>query len=62
MAHSTPLFPEEAQEKADATRVELKQAGVTHHVEITCQECPENSSCEYAFDGYNTDGDCLALK
>lgn len=29
---------------------------------FTCDDCPSNGGCEYAFDGYNTDGDCLAIK
>jgi hypothetical protein len=28
----------------------------------TCVGCDESSSCPYAWDGYNTDGDCLAEK
>lgn len=30
--------------------------------EVTCQNCPINDTCEFAFDPYNTDGDCLAEK
>ena len=30
--------------------------------ELTCFNCPVNKDCEFAFDLYNTDGDCLALK
>ena len=25
----------------------------------TCYNCPENKTCEYAWDPYNTNGDCL---
>ena len=28
----------------------------------TCTGCIGNSSCPYAFDGYNTNGDCLNMK
>ena len=28
----------------------------------TCSECMENKTCPYAFDPYNTYGDCLADK
>jgi hypothetical protein len=31
-------------------------------IPITCQGCPHNDTCEFAWDLYNTDGDCLALK
>lgn len=33
-----------------------------HRDRITCTNCEVNDNCEYAFDPYNTDGDCLALK
>jgi len=28
----------------------------------TCTLCRSQLECEYAFDSYNTDGDCLAIK
>jgi len=28
----------------------------------TCSSCGDNKTCEFAFDGYNTNGDCLAIK
>ena len=28
----------------------------------TCDTCGDNKTCEFAFDGYNTNGDCLAIK
>jgi hypothetical protein len=33
-----------------------------HRDKITCVNCCHNANCEFSFDGYNTDGDCLALK
>ena len=27
-----------------------------------CDNCPDNKKCEFAFDPYNTPGDCLAIK
>jgi hypothetical protein len=30
--------------------------------DITCHHCPQKDTCEYAYDLYNTDGDCLAVK
>jgi hypothetical protein len=29
---------------------------------ITCFQCKDNKTCEWAYDHYNTDGDCLAIK
>ena len=29
---------------------------------MTCDTCPDNDTCEFAFDAYNTDGDCIAVK
>jgi hypothetical protein len=30
--------------------------------ELSCLDCSEWKTCEFAFDGYNTNGDCLAEK
>lgn len=30
--------------------------------ELSCYTCQDNQECEYAWDAYNTNGDCLALK
>ena len=30
--------------------------------DTTCFRCSDKESCKYAFDPYNTDGDCLADK
>jgi len=29
---------------------------------MTCTTCADNQTCEFAWDLYNTDGDCLAVK
>lgn len=29
---------------------------------LTCDFCGDRHTCEFAYDGYNTDGDCLAMK
>ena len=31
-------------------------------VRCTCNDCPDNGSCMYAWDSYNEDGDCLLEK
>jgi hypothetical protein len=40
----------------------LKVRGRDIDTDCSCCDCPVNSSCEYAFDLYNSDGDCLAMK
>lgn len=30
--------------------------------DLTCNDCPNKKTCPFAFDPFNTDGDCLALK
>lgn len=29
---------------------------------FTCDDCPAKTTCEWVYDPYNTDGDCLAEK
>ncbi len=53
------LNPEQSKIEADKTRKAMKMADDR---EITCQTCQDNDKCEYAFDPYNTQGDCLAMK
>jgi hypothetical protein len=40
----------------------LRTALEAHGITITCENCPQADRCDYAFDGYNTNGDCLAEK
>ena len=30
--------------------------------DLTCHTCEDKNSCNYAYDHYNTNGDCLAMK
>jgi hypothetical protein len=30
--------------------------------DLTCNNCPDKATCHYAFDAYNTNGDCLTSK
>jgi hypothetical protein len=39
----------------------LKEIGITIHT-ITCDLCLDRDSCEWSYDPYNTEGDCLAEK
>ncbi len=32
------------------------------HASFTCDRCSAANECDYAFDPYNTNGDCLAEK
>jgi len=58
-----PLSKEHAKEHADKTRQALTVLrGEVSIDQITCEECYSNAGCEYAFDMYNTNGDCLAEK
>lgn len=34
----------------------------TEQSDLTCVTCGANNVCPYAFDAYNTNGDCLAQK
>ena len=55
------LTKEESATRANGVRVELQLAP---SVEVTCEDCPHNGDgdCEWAWDLYNTNGDCLAMK
>jgi hypothetical protein len=48
-----------SKETAQRVRVSLRMADDR---EITCETCASNDVCSLAFDPYNTDGDCLAMK
>jgi hypothetical protein len=54
-----PLPVLESRARADAVRAAF---GWPADRELTCEDCPSNAECEFAFDPYNTQGDCLALK
>jgi hypothetical protein len=54
----------ESKQKADQTRIELSLIVKSDcsRREITCETCDINDTCDLAWDLYNTDGDCLAIK
>ena len=61
------LSKEEAAAKAKKTRMQLgvilrRSLELNRNREVTCEHCQFNDNCEYAFDVYNTDGDCLMEK
>jgi len=47
--------------RADIMRNEIARQGGKAS-SITCEDCGLNGTCEFAWDLYNTDGDCLAEK
>jgi MoaA/NifB/PqqE/SkfB family radical SAM enzyme len=53
--------PEEIKRMRDTCLEDLKSLGIVPK-EITCDRCKSNDVCEWAYDAYNTDGDCLACK
>ena len=35
---------------------------ISGHAVCTCETCPLEDSCEFSWDPYNSNGDCLAQK
>lgn len=58
------LNPEAIKERVRQMNVDLVQLGhaEVEDSEVTCADCQHNDWCEYAWDLYNTDGDCLEDK
>jgi len=57
----TPLTPQElAAYRAEQVAFQEEHFGPTQ--KYTCDECGLAPKCKLAFDGYNTDGDCLYEK
>lgn len=46
---------------ADTVKSLVERSGVAIDL-LTCYDCPQWRGCEFAFDAYNIDGDCLADK
>lgn len=51
---------ERTEEQLQAQRKEV--ADLFKIESFTCDACPARRTCDFAFDAYNTDGDCLAEK
>lgn len=45
-----------------ALRTQLIEEYGVGEINFTCDDCPAKRVCQFAFDLYNTDGDCLAEK
>lgn len=53
------------QEQLDKLRKKMiaLSAGTGEQIsEFTCDDCDVKERCQFVFDLYNTDGDCLAMK
>lgn len=59
-----PIPPEAAKDLANRVRHELMMITGRPYVNttVTCEKCWHNAVCEFAWDHYNTNGDCLAIK
>ena len=55
------LLGAERTEKENADR-RANVAGEFDIKEFSCDRCSASRTCDYAFDPYNTNGDCLAEK
>ena len=55
------LPPEEAKEP-ELTAEEYAARYDVERKDTTCFRCDDNATCKWAWDPYNTDGDCLARK
>jgi hypothetical protein len=63
-------FGEDTEAKTDDQLAALREASVTASAQwvgdgidkFTCDDCVHRRSCEYVFDHYNINGDCLAVK
>ena len=56
-----PRTQEECDQMEAATRKYLYE-NYEYDETFTCKDCPARFTCEWAFDLYNTEGDCLAEK
>ena len=54
-------FPEERQVLRNSMVLYLEDIGVKTFM-ITCDTCRDSGDCEWSYDPYNTDGDCLGAK
>lgn len=56
---------DERREKAIAFIAHIQKKPIEEvgaRIKFTCDECKNPEDCEWAFDAYNTDGDCLDMK
>lgn len=57
--YKRPSTEEELREERIASIAELAEAGHIIDRGFTCDNCGMKAVCSLAFDGYNTNGDCL---
>ena len=60
-AVAVPLPIAEQDRRVAALQRHAEQVGITIGT-VTCHGCDQNAVCPWAWDLYNTDGDCLAEK
>jgi hypothetical protein len=56
------LGTKRSDEETATLRTRLVQEYGLGDMPFTCDQCPARNTCDFAFDLYNTDGDCLAEK
>lgn len=54
--------PRSVGETAELRRLAIEEMGEPPRGEFTCDNCGAKYHCEYVFDWYNIDGDCIAEK
>ena len=60
---TTPMNPQLSNSKPQS-RDTLKAIfkSLSGHAKCTCETCPLEDTCEFSWDPYNSNGDCLAQK
>lgn len=58
------MLLEEQRKKVHLEALKQFEGAPGDHTDVvfTCDTCKQNDDCEFAFDAYNTNGDCLAEK
>lgn len=64
MNEITPITQEEYLKLREKTKKEAKELYEYDLKDggLTCDDCSQRFTCEFAADLYNTDGDCLMMK
>ena len=62
MCMPSTISEEEYQKLREWTMKDLEKYTNHRPDKLTCDDCPARFNCEFAADGYNTGGDCLAEK
>ena len=57
-----PIPGSDGEQEPEMSDEEMKARYEVVKEDTTCWRCVDNATCKYAWDPYNTDGDCLADK